>query len=131
MKKKNIIGLVLIVGFIALAVFNFGKSVGGYMDFTQAEETGVKAHVVGTWVENEPISYDPATNIFQFHMEDELGRVRKVHYLNPKPANFEDAEKLVIEGSVQGDVFVAEHILVKCPSKYNETNVMGDQQAGA
>ena len=72
------------------------------MDFTQAEETGVKAHVVGTWVENEPISYDPATNIFQFHMQDELGRVRKVHYLNPKPANFEDAEKLVIEGSVQG-----------------------------
>ena len=131
MKKKNIIGLVLIVGFIALAVMNFGSSVGGYMDFTQAEETGVKAHVVGTWVENEPISYDPATNIFQFHMQDELGRVRKVHYLNPKPANFEDAEKLVIEGSVQGDVFVAEHILVKCPSKYNETNVMGDQQAGA
>jgi len=131
MKKKNIIGLVLIVGFIALAVMNFGSSVGGYMDFTQAEQTGVKAHVVGTWVENEPISYDPATNIFQFHMEDELGRVRKVHYLNPKPANFEDAEKLVIEGSVQGDVFVAEHILVKCPSKYNETNVMGDQQAGA
>ncbi|MBX2822011.1 MAG: cytochrome c maturation protein CcmE [Rhodothermaceae bacterium] len=131
MKKKNIIGLVLIVGFIALAVMNFGSSVGGYMDFTQAEQTGVKAHVVGTWVENEPISYDPATNIFQFHMQDELGRVRKVHYLNPKPANFEDAEKLVIEGSVQGDVFVAEHILVKCPSKYNETNVMGDQQAGA
>ena len=129
MKKKNIIGLVLIVGFISLAVMNFGSSVGGYMDFTQAEETGVKAHVVGTWHKDEPISYDPETNIFQFHMEDELGRVRQVHYLNPKPANFEDSEKLVIKGSVQGDVFVAEHILVKCPSKYNETNVMGEQQA--
>lgn len=131
MKKKNIFGIVLIVGFIGLAVMNFGSSVGGYMDFDEAEQAGVKAHVVGTWVAEEPISYDPATNIFQFHMEDEQGLVRKVHYLNPKPANFEDAEKLVIEGSVQGDVFVAEHILVKCPSKYNETNVMGDQQAGA
>ena len=131
MKKKNIIGLVFIVGFIALAFMNFGSSVGGYMDFTEAEETGVKAHVVGTWVADEPISYDPATNIFQFHMKDEQGRVRQVHYLNPKPANFEDAEKLVIEGSVQGDVFVADHILVKCPSKYNDTNVMGDQQVGA
>lgn len=130
MKKKNIIGLALIVGFITLAFMNFGSSVGGYMDFVEAEKSGVNAHVVGTWHQDEPISYDPATNIFQFHMQDEEGVVRKVHYLNPKPANFEDSEKLVIKGSAQGDVFVAEHILVKCPSKYNETNVMGDQQAG-
>lgn len=131
MKKKNIIGLALIVGFITLAFMNFGSSVGGYMDFVEAEKSGVNAHVVGTWHQDEPISYDPSTNIFQFHMQDEEGIVRKVHYLNPKPANFEDSEKLVIKGSVQGDVFVAEHILVKCPSKYNETNVMGDQQTGA
>ena len=131
MKKKNIIGSIFIVGFIALAVMNFGSSVGGYMDFTEAEQTGVKAHVVGTWANEKPISYDPTTNIFQFHMQDEQGRVHEVHYLNPKPANFEDAEKLVIEGSMQGDVFVAEHILVKCPSKYNETNVMGEEQVGA
>ena len=130
MKKKNIIGLVFIAGFIALAFMNFGSSVGGYMDFTEAAETGVKAHVVGTWASEKPISYNPETNIFQFHMQDEEGLVREVHYLNPKPANFEDAEKLVIEGSVQGDVFVADHILVKCPSKYNETNVMGDEQVG-
>ena len=126
MKKKNIIGLVFIIGFITLAVINFGSTVGGYMDFAEAEKTGVKAHVVGTWVTSEPTRYDPATNTFQFHMADELGKVREVHYLNPKPANFEDAEKLVIEGSVQGDVFVADHILVKCPSKYNDTNVMGE-----
>lgn len=130
MKKKNFIGLILIAGFIVLAFMNFGSSVGGYMDFAQAEETGVKAHVVGTLAENHPVSYDPATNIFQFHMQDELGIVREVHYNNPKPANFEDAEKLVIEGSVQGNVFVADHILVKCPSKYNETNVMGGEQVG-
>ena len=83
MKKKNIIGLVLIAGFITFAFLNFGKSVGGYMDFTEAEEAGVKAHVVGTWVTEEPISYDPGTNIFQFHMKDEEGRIRQVHYLNP------------------------------------------------
>jgi cytochrome c-type biogenesis protein CcmE len=41
--------------------------------------------------------------------------------MNPKPANFEEAEKLVIEGSTQGDVFVADKILTKCPSKYNES----------
>ena len=131
MKKKNIIGLALIVGFIALAVMNFGSSVGGYMDFTEAERTGVNVHVVGTWVDSEPTRYDPVSNTFHFHMADEEGHVREVHYLNPKPANFEDAEKLVIQGSIQDDVFVAEHILVKCPSKYNETNVMGEVNQGA
>ena len=52
-------------------------------------------------------------------MQDEVGNVRQVQYANPKPANFEDAEKLVIEGVASGDIFEAEHILVKCPSKYN------------
>jgi cytochrome c-type biogenesis protein CcmE len=64
-------------------------------------------------------------------MKDEQGAVRQVQYLNPKPANFEDAEKLVIEGTANGDVFVANHILVKCPSKYNETNVMGEAETRA
>ena len=131
MKLKNIIGIALIVGFIGLAFMNFGSSVGGYMDFEEAAVTGASAHVVGTWVSERPVNYDPATNVFSFFMQDEQGRIREVHYMNPKPANFEDAEKLVIEGTVQGDVFVADHILVKCPSKYNDTNVMGDQETSA
>ena len=45
----------------------------------------------------------------------------RVVYNNPKPANFEDAESVVVEGKMNGDVFEAEYILVKCPSKYNDT----------
>ena len=126
MKTKNIIGIAFIVGFIALAFMNFGSSVGGYMNFDEADQTGASAHVVGTWVSTKPVSYDPSTNVFRFYMADENGNEQEVHYLNPKPANFEDAEKLVVEGAIKGDVFVADHILVKCPSKYNDTNVMGE-----
>ena len=32
----------------------------------------------------------------------------------------EDAEQVVVEGQMAGDVFEAKHILVKCPSKYND-----------
>lgn len=127
MKSKNIIGIAFIIGFITLAFINFGSSVGGYMDFEEAKATGAKAHVVGKWLSEKPVAYDNQQNIFSFYMEDENGVERKVHYLNPKPANFEDAEKLVIEGHMDGDVFVADYILVKCPSKYNDTNVMGEQ----
>lgn len=121
MKPKTIAGLVLMVGFAALLLLNFGAQVGGYMSFAEAEATGANAHVVGHWVEEQHFAYDRDQNVFSFHMVDDDGEVRQVRYPNPKPPNFEDAEQLVIEGYAEGDAFVANHILVKCPSKYNDT----------
>jgi cytochrome c-type biogenesis protein CcmE len=128
MKLKTVVGLVLMVGFGSLLFLNFGEQVGGYMNFDEAAASGSQAHVVGHWVEDQRYTYDPTTNLFSFHMRDEVGTVREVHYANPKPANFEDAEKLVIEGYADGDVFVAEHILVKCPSKYNDERALREAQ---
>lgn len=119
MNLKTIVGLVLLVGFTSLLLLNFSDQVGGYMTFAEAEATGSDAHVVGKWVEDRDIRYDANTNLLTFYMSDESGAIRKVHYANPKPANFEDAEKLVVQGHPDGEAFVAEHILVKCPSKYN------------
>lgn len=129
MKPKTIIGLVLMAAFGGLLFLNFGEQVGGYMSFAQAEASGTKAHVVGTWAEDEPTHYDQSENLFVFHMRDEEGQVRRVRYTNPKPANFEEAEQLVVEGYAQDDVFVAEHILVKCPSKYNDGKELDNAQA--
>lgn len=128
MKVKTIAGLVVMIGFASLLLLNFGEQVSGYMSFEEAAQSGARAHVVGQWVQQEQASYDPARNLFTFYMQDDRGVVRQVRYSNPKPASFEDAEKLVIEGSVQGDVFEAEHILMKCPSKYNDQR--GLQQTG-
>lgn len=129
MKPKTIIGLVLMAAFGSLLLLSFGEQVGGYMNFTQAEASGNKAHVVGTWAQERPMHYDRSANVFTFHMRDEEGHVRRVRYANPKPANFEEAEQLVVEGYVQDDAFVAEHILVKCPSKYNDAKGLDDAQA--
>jgi cytochrome c-type biogenesis protein CcmE len=121
MNLKTVIGLLFIAGFSGLLFMNFGQQVSGYMSFDEAEAAGQTAHVVGTWHEAEPTRYDRTQNVFTFHMEDENGNVRPVRYDNPKPANFEEAEKLVVEGRTESDgAFRAEHILVKCPSKYND-----------
>ena len=121
MNKKTIIGIVLMVGFGSLLFFSFGEQVGGYMNIDQATESGSRAHVVGKWVESEHYEYNPDSNEFSFLMEDDTGAMMRVVYHNPKPANFEDAESVVVEGQMNGEVFEAEHILVKCPSKYNDT----------
>ena len=126
MKWKTVIGLAAMLGFGTLLFVNFGSQVGGYMNFEQAARTGSSAHVVGTWAQKRPTHYDRAQNVFTFYMRDEAGTVRKVRYNNPKPANFEEAEQVVIQGRNQDDVFVAKSILVKCPSKYN--NAQGLKQ---
>ena len=122
MKWKSIIGLVAMAGFAGLLLFNFGSQVGGYMNFEEAEQAGAQAHVVGTWVEDEPTEYDRSANVFTFHMRDQNGTVRRVRYPNPKPANFEQAEQVVVEGKMKNGTFAADDILVKCPSKYNQQN---------
>jgi cytochrome c-type biogenesis protein CcmE len=127
-KPKTIIGLVIMLGFGGLLLVNFSQQVGGYMNFAQAEETGSSAHVIGKWVQERHFQYDRHTNVFSFYMEDEVGNVRRVEYAQPKPANFEDAERLVIEGFPRDDVFVARHILVKCPSKYNDERALENIQ---
>lgn len=121
MKPKTIVGILLLVGFSSVLLMNFGSQVGGYMNFVQAEEAGTRAHVVGDWVRERAFSYNTSTNVFSFHMTDELGNTREVHYANPKPPNFEDAEQLVVEGYTSGEIFVAKNILVKCPSKYEQS----------
>ena len=121
MKTKTIVGLVLMGAFASLLLLNFGDQVGGYMNFAQAGETGSRAHVVGEWVADQKFEYDPEVNQFTFMMKDSEGEMMRVVYNNPKPANFEDAESVVVEGKMNGDVFEAEYILVKCPSKYNDT----------
>ena len=129
MRPKTIVGLVLIVAFTSMLFLNFGQQVGGYMNFPEAEASGTRAHVVGMWVDADQFRYDAGSNVFTFMMEDEVGNVRQVRYGNPKPANFEDAEKVVIDGYADGDHFVAENILVKCPSKYNDASGLQEYPA--
>lgn len=127
MKWKTVIGLAAMLGFGSLLLLNFGSQVGGYMNFEQAHNSGTKAHVVGTWVEDRPTHYDRSANVFTFYMRDETGTVEKVRYNNPKPANFEEAEQVVVQGQPSDGVFVAETILVKCPSKYNNAEGLNSQ----
>jgi len=129
MKIKTILGVVAILGFGGMLFANFGSQVGGYQNFAKAEATGTRAHVVGTWAEDLPMQYDRQENVFIFHMRDKNGTVRRVRYANPKPANFEEAEEVVVEGYAGDDAFIAESILVKCPSKYNDARGLDSTRA--
>jgi cytochrome c-type biogenesis protein CcmE len=64
--------------------------------------------------------YDPQNdpNFFSFVMVDKEGNEQTVIYKGAKPQDFERSEQLVVKGKMNGDVFKASEIQMKCPSKY-------------
>jgi cytochrome c-type biogenesis protein CcmE len=66
-------------------------------------------------------AYDTNGN-FTFDLQDSTGKRVKVIYPKPKPANFEQAVSVVAIGHYDAgkQAFLAEDMLVKCPSKYQE-----------
>ena len=64
-----------------------------------------------------------------FMLQDKDGKMVKVISSEPKPPNFEQAVSIVAIGRYQPEqqAFVADSLLVKCPSKYQEQ--MGQPQA--
>jgi cytochrome c-type biogenesis protein CcmE len=76
--------------------------------------------VVGTWDDSRDYGFSMETMQFSFYMKDEDGNVRRVIYSKPKPNNFEQATQLVVVGEMRNNVFHANEMLMKCPSKYND-----------
>ena len=57
-----------------------------------------------------------------FDLKDTEGKLVKVVYAKAKPANFEQAISIVAIGHYDqaSSAFLADDMLVKCPSKYQE-----------
>lgn len=134
MKKSHIIGIVVIALAIGIIMSSAGDA-SSYVSFGEAIERAdegntTKVHVVGR-LKKDPqghivgINYDPLVdpNYFTFTLIDTNRVEQQVVYYNPKPQDFERSEQVVITGNMQQNVFVADKILLKCPSKYVEKEV--------
>lgn len=134
MKKGHIVGMVVIGIAIAILLTTFGQA-GGYESFEDAHKMykngdHSEVHVVGTLVKNPDGSlkgyhYDPLIdpNRCEFVMADSLDRVEPVVLLQSKPTDFEKSEKVVVIGKFEENGFVATKVLLKCPSKYENTTI--------
>jgi cytochrome c-type biogenesis protein CcmE len=133
MKKGHLIGL----GIIAVAIVIIITSIGDastYESFQTAKAMKLRGeekpiHVVGELKKSmtgivEGIEVNPDKTSFYFVMVDSDGTEQKVFYNEPVPADFARAEQVVVIGAYKTDeLFVADKILMKCPSKYQETEV--------
>ena len=129
MKKSHIFGIVVIAIAILIIVSTAGDA-SSYVTFKEAYGMSTAGesnsiHVVGTLKKSmggEIIGVEPSPDMlsFSFLMVDQNGEEQQVFYNEPMPPDFLRSEQVVVIGSFRGEAFVADKILMKCPSKYQE-----------
>ncbi len=125
MKRSHIIILIFIAITIGLLV-SFMGNLSTYETIASARQKEGKSVTIIAKLDNSvPMEYDPVKdpNYLSFYVQDTLGGRSKVVYHYGKPYDMEKAERVVLKGKMNGDVFEItqkDGILIKCPSKYKD-----------
>lgn len=121
MKKSYIIAFLSLIAAIAIIV-SASRDVSTYATFQSAEINHTRVKIAGEIDKNGEVLYDPinSPNSFTFLMKDSDGTSKKVIMKKPKPQDFELSETVVVTGEMEGETFIADEVLLKCPSKYKD-----------
>jgi cytochrome c-type biogenesis protein CcmE len=117
LKRRHIFAIGIIATFIIFSVVMFRDSLTPYVTFAQAKNTSGNVQVRGV-LASEKISLIDNGKMVQFALKDEVGETVTVLYRGTKPDGMEQATSIVAIGKYHNNQFVAEKLLVKCPSKY-------------
>jgi cytochrome c-type biogenesis protein CcmE len=120
LKPLHLIGIAIILLAIVTGYYGLQSALRPYTtSVDEAVGSGRSVQLAGYL--GSTGKYDPNGN-FTFDLQDNTGKLVKVVYAKPKPANFEQAVSVVAIGHYDAakKAFVAEDMLVKCPSKYQE-----------
>ena len=122
-KKKFVIGIAIVVAAISyLGFVGFQSSALYYYRIPELLQMGEEAYDQGLRVSGTvlagSIDRDVASLTIEFTVVEE-GETLPVVYTGVVPDTFNDDADVVIEGELaRSGVFLAETILMKCPSKY-------------
>jgi cytochrome c-type biogenesis protein CcmE len=124
MKKIHVIGIVMIVVAVVLLT-NAAGDMSTYASFQEAANSQQRVKIAGELAKDKAMDYRPEVdpNYFSFYIRDMNGEERKVVLLAAKPQDFELSEQIVLTGQMEGEIFVATDMLMKCPSKYKDEEI--------
>ncbi len=120
MKKSHIALIIFSVLVIGALVSNLSNT-STYVSFIKAEQNmGKQFTIIGYLVKDKAIDYNPQKDLLSFYAIDEDKNERLVQIYQSKPQDFEKSEKITMTGFATDSNFVANTLLLKCPSKYEE-----------
>jgi cytochrome c-type biogenesis protein CcmE len=117
MNLKVVLAVALLVVAVAVGITSFRKSVTPYISFAEAKRATGLVQVNGVLADKHYVM-KPQEQYLQFKLRDEKGEILPVVYKGVIPGNFDQATMIVAIGRYEADHFLADQLLVKCPSKY-------------
>jgi cytochrome c-type biogenesis protein CcmE len=134
-KLKFIIGgVIIVVAVIFLVAQSIGSTGAYYMTVadlnTRTDDLmGQKIRVSGAVVQ-ESEDWNASELMLKFLMTDETGDEVLVSFHGSRPSNFSRATEAIVEGELMPDgTFRADNLLLKCPSRYEESPELTQHEA--
>jgi len=138
--RRNRIKFLLGGSIIALAV--------GYLIITATQSTAAYFFTIGELyargsavydryvrvsgkVTHDAIDFDARELVLRFQIVDEHGQRLPVVFYGPKPDQLRPDAEAILEGRFDGQLFTAQNILLKCPSKYEEEKGVTEEKIEA
>ncbi len=124
--RMSILGIgmiLLVIGLIVGATIQTGMYFLTVDEFHARQDslTGSRVRINGVLAENSEQWYPEGPRL-EFRIRDAGGQHElPIVFHGPRPDNFQRAASAIVEGSLSTEgVFVAESLLLKCPSRYEE-----------
>lgn len=123
--KKLYLGIIVVVlAFSYLMFTGFDNSTAYYLtiDEALASSQGDNYLRVAGKLDGQSVQWDAQKIQLSFKIRsEETGKSVEVVYKGVKPDNFTHDVEIIVEGNLSDEkVFLADKLLVKCPSKYEE-----------
>ena len=129
MKTTHIIGIIVVAIAVTVIITTAGNT-SSYVTFAEASAmahngNNKKIHVVGRLKKDTEgnftgIEPGPDHLSVSFIMVDNNQTEQNVYFREPMPPDLLKSEQVVVIGAFRDGIFVADKILLKCPSKYQE-----------
>jgi len=125
MKKLHIILVILVAVIAGILVMTYASAVDTSTFGEASERPDARFKITGSFDKAHPVEYDALkdADLTIFNVVDKNGESRRVMLRDKagKPMGLEMSESITIEGQMGDDGnFHASHLLMKCPSKYND-----------
>ena len=125
-RVKFIIGGAVIALAIVYLIFTTTQSTASY--FLTVEELYEKGSTiydrnvrVSGMVVGDSVDFDSRDLILRFEIIGESGETLPVYFNGPKPDQMRQDAEAIIQGKFDGNEFTAQELLLKCPSRYEES----------
>jgi cytochrome c-type biogenesis protein CcmE len=124
MNIKYIIGIVIIIIFVIVGATAFLNTTVRYVPYNVALKSASKVQVMGK-IDYDQVVFDKENTRLAFTIYDpeasspQGAKQLKAVYYGPVPSTFDQATSVVLIGQADSTgTFVADQMLLKCPSKY-------------